>query len=122
MITASAASGSRPQPVRSHEGCGSMADRRSGALRSRRPSRADPSPRPSLRLVPSDQRPSAKEGARLARVDLALLFSSAGVLTPVGPVMGLPPGSASAAPSYARGELLRVDGHAGSPALRGAAP
>src|SRR5947208_13990314 len=77
-----------------------MADRRSGALRSRRPSRADPSARPSLRLVPSDRRPSAKEGARLARIDLALLFSSAGFLTAVGLVMVLSAGSVSAAQGY----------------------
>ena len=77
-----------------------MGDRRSGALRSRRPSRADPRARPSLRLVPSDRRPGAKEGARLARVDLALLFSSAGFLTAVGLVMVLSAGSVSAAQGY----------------------
>src|SRR5947208_15902249 len=83
-----------------------MADRRSGALRSRRPSRADPSARPSLRLVPSDRRPSAKDGARLARVDLALLFSSAGFLTAVGLVMVLSAGSVSAAQGYGGHSLL----------------
>jgi len=69
-------------------------------MKPRRPSRADPSPRPSLRLVPSDRRPGAKEGARLARVDLALLFSSAGFLTAVGLVMVLSAGSVSAAQGY----------------------
>jgi len=77
-----------------------MAERRSGAIRSRRPSGVGTSARASLRLVPSDRRPSAKEGARLARVDLALLFSSAGFLTAVGLVMVLSAGSVSAAQGY----------------------
>src|SRR5204863_3245853 len=78
----------------------SVADRRTGAIRSRRTSRSDPSARPSLRLVPSDRRTSAKEGARLARIDLALLFSSAGFLTALGLVMVLSAGSVSAAQGY----------------------
>ncbi|TMK36444.1 MAG: putative lipid II flippase FtsW [Actinobacteria bacterium] len=77
-----------------------MAERRSGAMKPRRASRGDPPARPSLRLVPSDRRPGAIEGARLARVDLALLFSSAGFLTAVGLVMVLSAGSVSAAQGY----------------------
>jgi len=78
-----------------------MAERRSGAVRKpRRASREDPPARASLRLVPSDRRPGAKEGARLARVDLALLFSSAGFLTAIGLVMVLSAGSVSAAQGY----------------------
>jgi cell division protein FtsW len=74
-----------------------MADRRAATARSRRTSGTA---RPGLRLVPADRRPSGKEAARLARIDLALLFSSAGFLTAIGLVMVLSAGSVSAAQGY----------------------
>jgi len=73
-----------------------MADRRTATTRATRPSGG----RPFLRLVPSDRRPPRKEAARVARVDLALLFSAAGFLTAVGLVMVLSAGSVSAAQGY----------------------
>jgi cell division protein FtsW len=73
-----------------------MADRRTAAKRTPRPGGG----RPALRLVPAERRPSAKEAARVARVDLALLFSSAGFLTAMGLVMVLSAGSVSAAQGY----------------------
>jgi len=74
-----------------------MAERRAATARPRRTARAG---RPTLRLVPSERRVGSKEAARLARVDLALLFSSAGFLTAMGLVMVLSAGSVSAAQGY----------------------
>jgi cell division protein FtsW len=74
-----------------------MADRRTAAAR---PRKREPATRPFLRLVPPDRRPSAKEAARVARVDLGLLFASAGFLTAMGLVMVLSAGSVSAAQGY----------------------
>jgi cell division protein FtsW len=50
--------------------------------------------------VPTERRVATKEAARLARVDLALLFASAGFLTAMGLVMVLSAGSVSAAQGY----------------------
>ena len=74
-----------------------MAERRAAAAR---PTKKQPGSRPFLRLVAHDRRPSAKEAARIARVDLALLFGSAGFLTAMGLVMVLSAGSVSAAQGY----------------------
>jgi cell division protein FtsW len=74
-----------------------MAERRAAAARAKKKETAG---RPSLRLVAQDRRPSTKEAARLARVDLALLFGSAGFLTAMGLVMVLSAGSVSAAQGY----------------------
>jgi cell division protein FtsW len=74
-----------------------MAERRAAAAR---PTKKEPRSRPFLRLVAQDRRPSAKEAARIARVDLALLFGSAGFLTAMGLVMVLSAGSVSAAQGY----------------------
>jgi cell division protein FtsW len=74
-----------------------MAERRAAAAR---PTKKEPGSRPFLRLVAQDRRPSAKEAARIARVDLALLFGSAGFLTAMGLVMVLSAGSVSAAQGY----------------------
>ncbi len=73
-----------------------MADRRAATTRAARGSGA----RPFLRLVPSERRPSRNEAIRVARVDLALLFSAAGFLTAMGLVMVLSAGSVSAAQGY----------------------
>jgi cell division protein FtsW len=73
-----------------------MADRRAATTRAARNTGA----RPSLRLVPSDRPPTGKEAVRVARVDLALLFSAAGFLTAMGLVMVLSAGSVSAAQGY----------------------
>ena len=79
-----------------------MADRRSGAVA--RPARSAPAAprarRPALRLVGGGTDRSPKETARLARVDLVLLVSSAGFLTAIGLVMVLSAGSVSAAQGY----------------------
>jgi len=74
-----------------------MAERRAAAAR---PKKKEAAGRPFLRLVAQDRRPSTKEAARLARVDLALLFGSAGFLTAMGLVMVLSAGSVSAAQGY----------------------
>ncbi len=79
-----------------------MADRRTGAARS---ARAVPAARrdrgPMLRVIDGrDDRRSAKDRARLARVDLILLVVAAGFLTAVGLVMVLSAGSVSAAQGY----------------------
>ncbi len=79
-----------------------MADRRTGAARS---ARAAPAARrdraPMLRVIDGrDERRSAKDRARLARVDLILLVVAAGFLTAVGLVMVLSAGSVSAAQGY----------------------
>jgi cell division protein FtsW len=73
-----------------------MADRRPAASRTTRANGG----RPFLRLVPADRRHSKKEAIRVARVDLALLFSAAGFLTATGLVMVLSAGSVSAAQGY----------------------
>ena len=73
-----------------------MAERRPATARAARTRGG----RPFLRLVPSDRPPSKKEAARVARVDLALLFASAGFLTATGLVMVLSAGSVSAAQGY----------------------
>jgi len=73
-----------------------MAERRDAT----RPPRASGSGRPFLRLVPSERRWSKNDAARVARVDLALLFASAGFLTATGLVMVLSAGSVSAAQGY----------------------
>jgi cell division protein FtsW len=78
-----------------------VAERRAGTTRSARTTARSNGPtRPFLRLVASDRRPTEKEAARLARVDLALLFSAAGFLTAIGLVMVLSAGSVSAAQGY----------------------
>ena len=74
-----------------------MAERRAAAARSKK---KEPPGRPFLRLVAQDRRPSTKEAARVARVDLALLFGSAAFLTAMGLVMVLSAGSVSAAQGY----------------------
>jgi cell division protein FtsW len=74
-----------------------MAERRTATAR---PKKKEPGTKPFLRLVPSDRRPSTKEAARIARVDLALLFASAAFLTATGLVMVLSAGSVSAAQGY----------------------
>src|SRR5881409_593282 len=99
--TANAGSASLPRLARSLRGPGSMAERRAGATRAtRKAPRGSAAARPFLRLVSSERRSSTKEAARLARVDLALLFSSAGFLTAVGLIMVLSAGSVSAAQGY----------------------
>jgi cell division protein FtsW len=74
-----------------------LAERRASTTRSRRTPRVG---RPTLRLVPAERRVATKEAARLARVDLALLFAAAGFLTAMGLVMVLSAGSVSAAQGY----------------------
>src|SRR6266536_1502499 len=74
-----------------------MGDRRASTTR---PAGANVPGRPLLRLVSPDRRPSRKEAARGARVDLALLLAAAGFLTAVGLVMVLSAGSVSAAQGY----------------------
>jgi len=74
-----------------------MAERRAAAAR---PARTGGRGRPFLRVVPSERPRSKKEAARVARVDLALLFASAGFLTATGLVMVLSAGSVSAAQGY----------------------
>jgi cell division protein FtsW len=74
-----------------------MGERRGSTTRS---AQVNGAARPFLRLVPSDRPASRKEAGRIARVDLALLFSAAGFLTAMGLVMVLSAGSVSAAQGY----------------------
>lgn len=85
-----------------------MADRRTGAARTRtaspgsrtRVAAAQPRGRPALRLIDGHAGRTAKDRARLARVDVILLVAAAAFLTAVGLVMVLSAGSVSAAQGY----------------------
>jgi cell division protein FtsW len=81
------------QAARASRGAGTPSP--TGSARRRR------QPVTALRLVGArDARPTKKEAARVARVDLGLLLGSAGFLTAVGLVMVLSAGSVSAAQGY----------------------